>query len=81
MPVARPFPNPTPPVVADVDTDGGAAGGDGDADGDDGKTYCFCERVSFGEMIACDDVDCEREWVSTRLAYCRVFLTRVFSSI
>ena len=64
MPVARPIPNPTPSVAADVDTDGGAANGEGDADGDDGKTYCFCERVSFGEMIACDDVDCEREWVS-----------------
>ncbi|KWU45518.1 hypothetical protein RHOSPDRAFT_6462, partial [Rhodotorula sp. JG-1b] len=30
-------------------------------DGD--KTlYCFCQRVSFGEMIACDAPDCEHEW-------------------
>lgn len=64
MPVARGFPNPAPSVIPDVDTDGGAAGADGDGDGDDGKTYCFCERVSFGEMIACDDANCEREWVS-----------------
>ncbi|KAF7347502.1 Chromatin modification-related protein [Mycena venus] len=28
--------------------------GDGEADGDD-KPYCFCQRVSFGQMIACDD--------------------------
>jgi len=27
------------------------------------KTYCFCGRVSYGEMIACDDGNCEREWV------------------
>ncbi|KAI0692001.1 hypothetical protein BC835DRAFT_92717 [Cytidiella melzeri] len=62
MPVARSFPNPTPSVVAEVDTDGGAAGADADGDGDDGRTYCFCDRVSFGEMIACDDGNCEREW-------------------
>lgn len=64
MPVARSFANPTPPVVTEVDTDGGAAAAEADGDADDGKTYCFCERVSFGEMIACDDLNCEREWVS-----------------
>ncbi|GAA5972527.1 hypothetical protein JCM21900_003234 [Sporobolomyces salmonicolor] len=33
--------------------------GEDDAD----KTlYCFCQRVSFGEMIACDAPDCEHEW-------------------
>jgi inhibitor of growth protein 3 len=36
---------------------------EGEGDGDDNKTYCFCERVSYGEMIACDDTQCEREWV------------------
>ena len=25
-------------------------------------TYCFCNRVSFGEMIACDNADCHIEW-------------------
>lgn len=37
-------------------------------EGDEGdKTiYCFCQRVSFGEMIGCDGSDCEREWVSGR---------------
>ncbi|KAJ8587793.1 hypothetical protein M405DRAFT_741381 [Rhizopogon salebrosus TDB-379] len=29
--------------------------------GDD-RTYCFCDGISYGEMIACDDVNCEREW-------------------
>lgn len=70
MPVARNFVNSAAAsVVPDVDTD--AAAGDGDGDGDDGRTYCVCDRVSFGEMIACDDENCEKEWVSRRrlLAY------------
>ncbi|TKA53545.1 hypothetical protein B0A53_03836 [Rhodotorula sp. CCFEE 5036] len=24
--------------------------------------YCYCNRVSFGEMIACENEDCAREW-------------------
>ncbi|KAI0710403.1 hypothetical protein C8T65DRAFT_739679 [Cerioporus squamosus] len=24
--------------------------------------YCFCNQVSYGEMIACDNPTCEREW-------------------
>ncbi|KJA28592.1 hypothetical protein HYPSUDRAFT_34031 [Hypholoma sublateritium FD-334 SS-4] len=39
------------------------AGGDGENDNDnDDRTYCFCDGVSYGEMIACDDARCEREW-------------------
>ncbi|KAF7975179.1 hypothetical protein HWV62_10226 [Athelia sp. TMB] len=38
-----------------------ADGGEGEGDGDD-KTYCFCDGISYGEMIACDETDCEREW-------------------
>ncbi|KIJ99574.1 hypothetical protein K443DRAFT_132998 [Laccaria amethystina LaAM-08-1] len=26
------------------------------------KLYCYCNRVSFGEMIACDNTGCTREW-------------------
>ncbi|KAF9557708.1 hypothetical protein CPC08DRAFT_710206 [Agrocybe pediades] len=26
------------------------------------ELYCYCNRVSFGEMIACDGESCEREW-------------------
>ncbi|RKP25395.1 plan Homeodomain finger of tumor Supressor Ing4 [Syncephalis pseudoplumigaleata] len=25
-------------------------------------TYCFCQQVSFGEMVACDNPDCDIEW-------------------
>lgn len=24
--------------------------------------YCYCQQISFGEMIACDAEDCAREW-------------------
>ncbi|KAK9464522.1 hypothetical protein V1512DRAFT_213066 [Lipomyces arxii] len=26
------------------------------------KTYCICNRVSYGNMIACDDKSCKIEW-------------------
>ncbi|XP_044484907.1 PHD finger protein ING1-like isoform X2 [Mangifera indica] len=25
-------------------------------------TYCFCNQVSYGEMVACDNADCKIEW-------------------
>ena len=28
----------------------------------DERRYCFCNNVSYGDMIGCDDDDCEREW-------------------
>jgi inhibitor of growth protein 3 len=42
----------------------GAEGAGDEGDNDDGRTYCYCDSVSYGEMIACDDENCEREWVS-----------------
>ena len=24
--------------------------------------YCYCRQVSHGQMVCCDDDDCEREW-------------------
>ena len=33
--------------------------------GEDEQVYCICQRVSFGEMIGCDDDDCQTEWVRT----------------
>lgn len=39
---------------------------DGGADQNevDSKVYCTCRQFSYGEMIGCDDDDCEIEWVS-----------------
>jgi inhibitor of growth protein 3 len=34
------------------------------AEDTDERRYCFCNNVSYGDMIGCDDDDCEREWVS-----------------
>lgn len=37
---------------------------DGPGNGEDAdyNLYCFCQRVSFGEMIGCDNDDCKYEW-------------------
>ena len=38
-------------------------GDDEDAEIDaDEPTYCYCNGVSYGEMVGCDADDCEREW-------------------
>lgn len=29
---------------------------------EDSQVYCFCRQVSFGDMIACDNESCEKEW-------------------
>ena len=31
-------------------------------DADDERKYCTCERVSFGDMVACDNDACPYEW-------------------
>lgn len=28
----------------------------------DEVTYCYCNGVSYGEMVACDRENCAREW-------------------
>src|SRR5690606_7006265 len=30
--------------------------------GDDKKLYCFCKQVSWGNMVGCDNTDCQYEW-------------------
>ncbi len=34
---------------------------DGEIDADE-PTYCYCNSVSYGEMVACDSDECTREW-------------------
>ena len=37
--------------------------GEGDDEDDDGEPrYCYCNEISFGEMVACDNDACPREW-------------------
>jgi hypothetical protein len=33
-----------------------------DAGEDDEERYCYCQGVSYGEMVACDRDDCPRQW-------------------
>lgn len=42
----------------DLDIDGEPATGEEKDD----RVYCHCQRVSFGEMIGCDNDDCPYEW-------------------
>jgi len=47
--------------VGDVDEEGiGDTSNDG-VPGDE-VTYCYCNGVSYGEMVACDRENCAREW-------------------
>lgn len=71
MPVARggshPIPVqslsiPTTSTPVDQQADSTTGGGD-EGEVEDERKYCFCDRVSYGEMIGCDDPNCEREWV------------------
>lgn len=50
-----------------VDEDGNSSmqGDEGDDDADidpDEATYCYCNSISYGAMVACDSDDCAREW-------------------
>ncbi|CAH0001614.1 unnamed protein product [Clonostachys byssicola] len=45
-----------PPTADDEMTSG-----DGEFDADE-PTYCYCNGVSYGEMVACDSDECTREW-------------------
>ncbi|KAG5930476.1 hypothetical protein E4U42_001048 [Claviceps africana] len=49
--------------AADTDASRSMQGDDdeGDIDADE-PTYCYCNSVSYGEMVACDADGCEREW-------------------
>lgn len=63
MPVARShsIPAPAAPVPAPGDSD--RPNEDGDGEPEDTARYCYCNGVSYGEMIGCDGPECELEWV------------------
>ena len=33
-----------------------------DDEGSDDRKYCMCQKVSYGDMVACDNPDCQFEW-------------------
>ena len=54
----------------------GGSGGDPDEEelvqndgiqGDEAR-YCYCNQVSYGEMVACDRDGCGKEWYSPQIA-------------
>ncbi|KAG8956674.1 Histone acetyltransferase complex subunit [Tulasnella sp. 424] len=38
--------------------------GDDPTDPEDKQLYCFCRKLSYGEMIACDNDNCHYQWKS-----------------
>jgi len=40
----------------------GIGGGDAEEDESDDTKYCTCQRVSFGDMVACDNDNCRYQW-------------------
>ena len=47
---------------ADDDATSSAQGDDEEEIDVDEPTYCYCNSVSYGAMVACDADDCAREW-------------------
>jgi inhibitor of growth protein 3 len=44
------------------DEEGEEAEPDAEGEEDDTQVYCVCQRVSFGDMVACDNDDCPHQW-------------------
>ena len=57
--VRRSQKNP-PPRAASEDDEESVHEGDDDEDGE--PRYCYCNEISFGDMVACDNDKCPREW-------------------
>lgn len=48
--------------LAHEDDGSSMQGDDDDEDRDSEPRYCYCNNVSYGEMVACDMASCPREW-------------------
>ncbi|KAI6024457.1 hypothetical protein EDC04DRAFT_246392 [Pisolithus marmoratus] len=44
------------------DAEGEEVDGEEGDDGEDKELYCFCQKLSYGEMIACDNAGCAFQW-------------------
>jgi inhibitor of growth protein 3 len=49
-------------VGSDDEEMGGMGGAEHEEDESDDTKYCFCQRVSFGDMVACDNENCHLQW-------------------
>ncbi|KAK5174292.1 uncharacterized protein LTR77_001372 [Saxophila tyrrhenica] len=65
-PLSPPQPTTTEQPDSPISRDDNAQDADDDEEGDpddpDEPKYCYCDRGSYGEMIACDNEQCPREW-------------------
>ncbi|KAI1774008.1 inhibitor of growth proteins N-terminal histone-binding-domain-containing protein [Hypoxylon cercidicola] len=48
--------------IGDVEMGSGGSGGSDDDEDEEGKKYCLCQHVSYGDMVACDNPNCPYEW-------------------
>ncbi|TCD71192.1 hypothetical protein EIP91_012142 [Steccherinum ochraceum] len=74
MPVARNYVSTSASAMDAVVTKAGVQNseneGEGNAEGEqDDNKYCFCNSISYGEMIGCDDQNCDIEWVRLSLLF------------
>lgn len=44
------------------DDEGEEVEADAENEDDDSQVYCTCQRVSFGDMVACDNDECPYQW-------------------
>ncbi|KAJ6519426.1 hypothetical protein C8R45DRAFT_951445 [Mycena sanguinolenta] len=75
------------PSREEMDVD---AEGEEEAEGEDENLYCFCQKQSYGDMIACDNDDCPYEWFHLSCVqltqptpekwYCRECIEKGFSA-
>lgn len=45
-----------------ADDEGSSMQGDDEEDDEDAPRYCYCNGVSYGDMIGCDNDSCPKEW-------------------
>ena len=49
--------------AAAAEEEGSSFHGDEEEEEDESELrYCYCNGVSYGDMVACDNADCKREW-------------------
>jgi hypothetical protein len=62
-PVTPSMPSTTVPARLDDRGGASAVGDDEELEGKVEETkYCYCNQISYGTMVACDSIECVREW-------------------
>lgn len=68
--VQSPVPEPAPEVKSTAQSSRASSAApeqdsqevESEEDGEEEPLYCYCNQVSFGSMVACDNDSCPREW-------------------